>query len=664
MGMDQTASHTATPGRRATGAVSQSLFWRVMTLVGVGMAAVLAAFGIASLLAVSESRDHALDERLALAQVAASHVDYVVRQSLETLDELAGAEAFDLMDADLGPEQQALRRTYLGSIFTRGVYLTDAQGRLLLAEPAGPSRIGDDLGTIPAITAALTADRPSVSELTPGIGDGTPVVLMAAPVRDDDGLVRGAVIGEIGLTGTSLSEIITSTALGRTGYAQIVDRQGTVLASTIADDVLQENPHQSLMADLAQSKDGSSGSCHSCHQTAGATDQPAQEKEVMAFAPLEAAPWGVLIRQEESEALAPARRLEERALWLGVPAFVLALLFAWATVRSVVGPVRVLTTAAQRVASGDLSQPIPAMGNDEIGRLGLAFETMRARLKEALETVENWARELESRVHERTQELEASRDHLRAAAEENATLYEEVKRKDAARGQLLKRVISAQEEERRRIARELHDETSQNLSVLAMGLETAGASLTGEATTRDKLGGLKDLAVKTLDGVHRLIYDLRPSVLDDLGLPAGLRWYAESRLEPLGVRVSLMVTGEERRLPAELETAVFRIGQEAISNIARHARAANVFLGLGFQEESVTLEVEDDGGGFDPAAREPRNGTRGWGLLGMRERATLFGGSLEIVSTPGTGTRIEVSIPVQTGVHGDGDAEQDPRADS
>ena len=664
MSIDQITSHTATPQRRNAGTISQSLFWRVMILVFVGMAAVLAAFGIASLLAVSESRDHTLDERFALAQATAGHVDYVVRQSLGTLDGLSLAEGFDLQDADPAPEQQALRRAYLNSIFSRGVYLTDAQGQLVLAEPSGSSSAGDDLGSIPAITAALTADRPSVSGLTPGIGDGTPVVLMAAPVRDSDGLVRGAVVGEVGLEGTDLSEIIASTALGRTGYAQIVDNRGTVLASTAADNVLQENPHETLMADLAQSKEGSSGECHSCHQGDGATDQPAQEKEVMAYAPLEAAPWGVLIRQPESEALAPARRLEERALWLGVPAFIIALLFAWATVRSVVGPVQLLTTAAQRLASGDLSQPVPQMGNDEIGRLGQAFETMRAQLKEALETVENWARELESRVHKRTQELEASRDHLRAAAEENAALYEEVKRKDAARGALLKRVISAQEDERRRIARELHDETSQNLSVLTMGLETAGAATTAEAATREKLSGLKDLAVKTLDGVHRLVYDLRPSVLDDLGLPAGLRWYAESRLEPLGVRVSLMTTGEERRLPAELETAVFRIGQEAISNIARHASATNVFLGLHFQDEGVTLEVEDDGEGFDPSSGEARSGDRGWGLLGMRERASLFGGSLEITSTPGTGTRILVKLPVEMGVHGDGDAGQNPRADS
>lgn len=661
--MNPTATaDTAVPRRRPSGAIGRSLLWRVMTLVAVGMAGVLVAFVVASILAVDESRDRTLEERRALALAAARHVDYVVRQNLETLDQIALAEAFNLQDADPGPEQQALRRVYLGSIFSRGVYLVDERGRLLLSEPAGAADVGDDLGTIPTVTAALTADRPNASGLAPGIGDGVPVVLMAAPVRDADGMVQGAVVGEIGLDGASLTEIISPAVPGETGYAQIVDRDGTVLASTLEDHLLQTNPHEDLMAGLVVNKDGSSGSCHSCHQTSGANGQPGGEKEVMAFAPLEVAPWGVLIRQPESEALAPARRLEQRAIWLGIPAFAIALLFAWATVRSVLGPVRALTAAAQRLAAGDLSQPVPHMGNDEIGRLGLAFETMRARLKEALETVESWARELETRVHERTRELEASRDNLRAAAEENAALYEEVKRKDAARGELLKRVITAQEEERRRIARELHDETSQNLTVLAMGLETARPSAGGERATRDKLEGLKDLAVKTLDGVHRLVYDLRPSVLDDLGLLAGLRWYAESRLEPLGVRVSLMVTGDETRLPVELETAVFRIGQEAISNIARHANAEDVFIGVDFQPDRIVLEVEDDGEGFDAGAQVPGEEGHGWGLLGIRERASLLGGSFNVASAPSTGTRIEVSIPLRR-EFGDGDAGGHPSTD-
>ena len=163
--------------------------------------------------------------------------------------------------------------------------------------------------------------------------------------------------------------------------------------------------------------------------------------------------------------------------------------------------------------------------------------------------------ELEDRVRERTHELEASRDSLRSAAEEKAALYEELRRKEAARGELLRKVITAQEEERRRIARELHDETGQALSALVVGMDAA--TLAGEsdmASIRKRLVDLRAVTVDALEDVHRLIYDLRPSLLDDVGLVAGLRWYAETRLQSSGVTSEVMVTGEEKRLPASSST--------------------------------------------------------------------------------------------------------------
>jgi signal transduction histidine kinase len=329
-----------------------------------------------------------------------------------------------------------------------------------------------------------------------------------------------------------------------------------------------------------------------------------------------------------------------------VPSFLLALLVAWATVRSITRPVTMLTSTAERIASGDLSQEVPDLGKDEIGQMARTFETMRVRLRDSLESIQAGSRELEKRVQERTQELETSRDHLRRVAEENAALYEELKQKESVRGELLKKVIGAQEEERRRIARELHDETSQALTVLVMGMEavTLGPRLSKEQL-REKLSGLKGLAVQTLDEVHNLIYDLRPSILDDLGLVAGLEWYAENRLEPLGLGVHVEVSGQARRLPPEVETALFRIGQEAISNVARHAEASNVCLTIGFNADAVSLEVEDDGRGFRPAV-EATAASTGWGLLGMRERAALLKGELAITSEPGRGTCVTVRVPV------------------
>jgi len=642
--VSQAADGVAAPQVRWTGVIRRSLQWRVMILVTIGMAGILAAFSVSSLLAVNESIDRTLDERQALAEASAGHVDYVVRQGLRVLEEPTSNEGFDLEDPDPEPEQRALRRALSGSIFTR-VYLTDADGRVLWTEPPNPSLLGVAIGSSAHVEAAMDSGRPSISGLSTAVADVEPAVSMVTPIRGPSGQLTGLIAGDIVLSDTDLTDIIRPAAVGETGYAQIVDSQGIVLASTRPGELLEKSDHEGQIATLIREKRTSSGTCHGCHEPAGEEER---ETEVMAFVPLELAPWGVLIRQSEDEALAPARRLRERAIWFGVPAFLVALLFAWATARSVLRPVRVLTAAAQRISSGDLSEAVPNLGKDEIGTLARAFEAMRGRLKESLGRIQAWGRELEARVQERTRELEASRDHSRAVAEENAALYEELRRKEAARSDLLKKVMRAQEEERRRIARELHDETSQALTAMVVGMETAAlAPETEKGRVQKKLTELKGLAVETLEGVHRLIYDLRPSVLDDLGLVAGLRWYAESRLQSAGVRVRVMVTGEEKRLAAEVESALFRIGQEAMSNAARHADAANVLLGLDFQDSRITLEVEDDGVGFDVAGVTESAAQRpGWGILGMQERATLLGGTLEIASEPGNGTRVKASIPL------------------
>lgn len=373
--------------------------------------------------------------------------------------------------------------------------------------------------------------------------------------------------------------------------------------------------------------------CHGCH---GSANAGGRVQEIMAFAPLSVVPWGVNIRQPEEEVLASAVALRRRFFRAGSVLLLVALLFAWGAARSVRRPLVMLTQAAERIAAGEMDQSIPPLGEDEVGRLGRSLESMRMALTQSIEEVARTNAALEHRVEERTRELER--------------LYRELRERDEWRGQLLRKVISVQEEERKRIARELHDETSQTLSALAMSLETVAAAAPS-AASRERLAEVKALTFRAIDALHRLIFDLRPSVLDDLGLLSAVRWFAERTLRPLGVNVRCDLAGLDQRLPLEVETALFRVIQEAVTNVAKHAEADTVLIQSLRHAGSLVIDIEDDGKGFDMAgAEKPVDSARGLGLLGMRERMELLGGSLEVDSAPGRGTRVVLRLPVPNAV--------------
>ena len=236
-----------------------------------------------------------------------------------------------------------------------------------------------------------------------------------------------------------------------------------------------------------------------------------------------------------------------------------------------------------------------------------------------------------------------------AIAVENARLHQEVQRKDEMRSELLREIFSIQEEERRRIARELHDETSQSLASLAANLEAVAGMLPASADrSKAELKKLKALSISILDEIHRLIYELRPTLLDDLGLVAATRWLADTSLRQAGVTVNFRTVGRERRLPPQLEATLFRVIQEGVHNIVRHAHAKNANIGLRFRKSAIGVHIRDDGRGFDvEEAISSKDRPRGLGLLGMKERIELVNGTLSIRSRPGgSGTKINIEIPM------------------
>ena len=253
---------------------------------------------------------------------------------------------------------------------------------------------------------------------------------------------------------------------------------------------------------------------------------------------------------------------------------------------------------------------------------------------------------------EEEQHLDAR--HYAALEQAAIVVALEFKKQQAARSQLVQYTLAAQENERIRIARELHDETSQAITALMMSLDTAKLALS--VSPDDAIGHMdsaRAVCRGLLEGVRRVSTDLRPSLLDDLGLVPALAWYGETRLEPLGVELLMRGNALSTRLPAEVETALFRVVQEALTNVLRYAGATTVILSLDVVNGILRLEVADNGGGFDASCIDAVDAVHPTlGLWGMRERASILGGDFVLRSAPGKGTTIKVEVPLDRWMQG------------
>jgi signal transduction histidine kinase len=606
----------------------QGLRFRVYLLTAVGVLVPSVLVGSISWWHLSKLDNELLAARRGAAVAVAEHLDEELTGDLEDLQRVASAKEVTSGLQDLEAVRAQLRTTYLHSQLVGGLFVLDGSGAVLVEEPRSSRRIAP-AADVPDVQAALRDGKPRITSLV-GSGDEARNYALL-PVVDWRGKPIALIGGVVDPTQPLRARVLRHLERGG-GHASIVDANGVVLASS--DRARQRETVQCRVrtTGLIRNRETAIGLCRDCH----ASGVP----WMMAVAPLSSAPWAVTILQPEETVLATSRGIPAKLLTVALGLLVVAGAFAFGIVRSVTRPIAVLTAASERIAAGAMDEGIPALGDDELGRLGRSVERMRASLREMIAYVARANEQLEHRVGERTQELARANEALRE--------------RDAQRQRLLRMVITAQEDERKRIARELHDETTQSLAVLTMGIETASNAIRAGGPT-PRLDEVKALAVRTLEEVHRLILDLRPAVLDDLGLFSALRWYADRYLASRGIAVRCEIAELDRRLPPEVEIALFRIGQEAMNNIVRHAKAESVLIQLGHDGRDLRIEIEDDGQGFTvgvtPADRPH------YGIMGIRERAEALGGTAVIDSSPGRGTRIEVRVPLP-----DGSAAGDERA--
>jgi signal transduction histidine kinase len=300
----------------------------------------------------------------------------------------------------------------------------------------------------------------------------------------------------------------------------------------------------------------------------------------------------------------------------------------------------------------DISLEPEAARLDLISTEGLrAFMSVPLRAKDIVLGVMNVASQMPRRFSKEDLYLLGSVGDQLGIAIEQARLYERLKKARERLRRLARQNLVAEEEERRRIARELHDETSQSLSGIALQLE-ALIEMSAMSGNQDAkfVAGLKkvqSLTVQVHNEVSRVISNLHPALLDTLGLVAAVHQHAENRLQPLNINVSIEIKGTERRFPPDVEAALFRVFQGAIGNIVQHSKAKNVSIVLVYQPDEFSLSVSDDGQGFDVSEiTDVEQSGRGRGLFSMRERIGFLGGTSGVESKIGAGTTLWAKIPI------------------
>ena len=326
--------------------------------------------------------------------------------------------------------------------------------------------------------------------------------------------------------------------------------------------------------------------------------QVGNDEHVVAYSPIPSTGWALITEEDWHTVVSPSLQTTQLAPLVLVPAFILALVALWFGVRQIVKPLQRLESKAAALAWGD-------------------FETIKEPVG-GISEVQHLQKELAEMAHKVQAAQEGLHDYIGA-------------------------ITAAQEEERTRLARELHDDTIQAVIALKQRVQLAQTSVKDQRG-RQSLKELEDLAERTVENLRRLIRALRPIYLEDLGLVTALEMLARETSQTHGLSVDFEQSGQERRLSREVELALYRIAQEALNNVLRHANAKHAILSIRFDEE-VSLAVVDNGVGFMvPKSPTDFAPSGHFGLLGIRERADLIGAKLEVQSEADTGTRVSVHL--------------------
>ena len=531
-----------------------------------------------------------IDHQAQLAEAAATHISQVTGSYAIVLETLASNVEVNSDGEDTGLPRLNEANPSL-EIFNAGVLLVDAAGKRLGAVAFEQSTVLSELGLADFIAAARSARATTISNGWVDQGQSQPILLITVPIYDSGEEFRGALLGGIYLAGSRLTGPIHNMVDKEQRSVYLVDGGGQVIFHTSPEQIAN------IQTDLPFIQKAISG-----EQGGMQWENTSAERFLVGYAPVESTGWGLVVQVPWAIVTSPARNYGYMLISAGLLAFVGVILLGWFGVRRIVTPIQALSNQARQLVTVDGVEPIAESGISEIDSLEHSFDQM---------------------AHQIASYRVGLRRYVGA-------------------------ITQKQEDEHRHIARELHDETVQSLLAISRSLELEQSSESNPERLK-RLAEIQKMVAETLSGVRQISRDLRPLVLEDLGLfPALQALVRSAHLGPGAVpHVKLEVPDTPIRLQARQELALYRITQEALTNARKHAQPTGVRVSLQVEAESIQLEIEDDGKGFQVPDSFSELAQRGcFGLMGIQERVWEMGGSLALRSAPGEGARLQINMPV------------------
>jgi|GEM_PF-344065 len=491
-------------------------------------------------------------------------------------------------------EATLVRGRELVSEFTNrdgGVIILDANGFVSVTRPFRPDLIGHDFSREPYFQQARALRNFTFSNIIKEPGTSQDVIVIAVPILNkfSDQFV-GVIAGRFYIGFQGLGRQIQKLEVGEQGTTYLVDQNGHLIFHPIDRLIGEDFSHREAVKQLQRGD----------QEGAITSEESSNLSTVEGYAIVPITGWGLVIGEPWSQVVEPAfTSLRPVFIMLIIGLIAVASIVSLGAQR-VTDPIQNLVTQTRQVASGDYDAQVAVSRIKEIRELGTAFNEM-------------------------VQQIGKYRAGVR---------------------QYVADITNSQEDERKRIARELHDDTVQSLIAIGQRIELIKGSLDDPADTRSRLTELRTMVTGAIASVRQFSRDLRPLALEDLGLIAAIQYLVNQLAQNQGIPVNLKIDGDVEGLSNDMEVAIYRILQEALNNVRRHARATEVNVWARFGKSHIRLIVEDNGQGFEVPEAVTDLATLGsFGLMGLQERAQLFDGEVDIISQPDKGTTIRMFMP-------------------